>query len=152
MRASSARACASRESSANNPSSAPCDCDFNTRWCCRSCAAVCAPASDAPSRSAEARTRGSARRLSLPPRTARDITTQFVLYRCSQMEMFRCNLSLETAEIGDFVRSDYMTERGSFWLGKRLQTSEYVARVPNLCGPAPSGTALVAPELRSWQG
>ena len=46
----------------------------------------------------------------------------------------------ETAETDDFVRSWYLAERVSFWLGKRLQTSESAARVPNLCGPAPSGT------------
>jgi hypothetical protein len=37
----------------------------------------------------------------------------------------------------------------TFRLGKRLQTSEDVARVPNLCGPAPSGTVPVDSDLAS---
>ena len=53
----------------------------------------------------------------------------------------------ETAEIGDFVRSRHLPERVSFRLGKRLQTSGDVARVPNLCGPAPSGTVPVDSDL-----
>ena len=68
----------------------------------------------------------------------------------SQMTMFWGCLGLETAEIGDFVRSGYLPEWGSFRPGKRLQTSEVAARVPNLCGPAPSGTAPVAPDQDSW--
>jgi len=68
----------------------------------------------------------------------------------SQIGMFWECLGLETAEIGDFVRSGHLPEIGTFWLGKRLQTSEVVGSVPNLCGPAPSGTALVVPDLDSW--
>ena len=49
-------------------------------------------------------------------------------------------LNLETTGFRDFVRPWYMADSGTFRLGKRLQTSEVVARVPNLCGPAPSGT------------
>jgi hypothetical protein len=68
----------------------------------------------------------------------------------SQIATFLRCFGLETAEIDDFVRSGHLPERVSFWLGKRLQTSEDAARVPNLCGPAPSGTAPVDPDLDSW--
>jgi hypothetical protein len=68
----------------------------------------------------------------------------------SRMAMFLRCFGLETAEIDDFVRSGHLSERVSFRLGKRLQTSEDAARVPNLCGPAPSGTAPVDPNLDSW--
>ena len=60
-------------------------------------------------------------------------------------ENFWRGLCLEPAESGDFVRGAHIPERGSFRLGKRLQTSEVAARVPNLCGPAPSGTAPSTP-------
>jgi len=63
--------------------------------------------------------------------------------------MFSSCFGLETAEIVDFVRSCHLAERVRFRLGKRLQTSEDVARVPNLCGPAPSGTAPVDRDLAS---
>ena len=67
----------------------------------------------------------------------------------SQRGMFRPRYGRESAETADFVRSMYLPGKGRLWLGKRLQPSESAARVPNLCGPAPSGTVPVDP-VPSW--
>jgi hypothetical protein len=76
-------------------------------------------------------------------------------YQRKRLVALRTNLNVfsvfwpETAEIREFVRSRPLPERVRFRLGKRLQTSEDVARVPNLCGPAPSGTVPVDSDLAS---